>query len=117
MATTTTPNEAAPAAHGTGAEPLMGASVKRLEDGRFITGRGQYTDDITLPGQTWAAFVRSPHAHARIRSIDASAALALPGVHRVYTGADLKASGVNAIPVGWLLPDIKIGEHLVLAVD
>jgi aerobic carbon-monoxide dehydrogenase large subunit len=117
MATTTTPNEAAPSAPASGTTPLMGASVKRIEDGRFITGQGQFTDDITLPGQTWAAFVRSPHAHARIRSIDASAAIAMPGVHRVYTGADLKASGVNPIPVGWLLPDIKVGEHLVLAVD
>ncbi len=65
--------------------PLMGASVKRREDGRFITGRGNYTDDITLPGQTHAAFVRSPHAHARVKKIDASAATGdarrPPGLH------------------------------------
>ncbi len=95
---------------------LMGASIKRLEDGKFLTGRASYTDDIKLAGQTHAVFVRSPHAHARIRGIDARAALGMPGVHAVLTGADLKASGVNAMPVGWLLPDIKIGEKYPIAV-
>ncbi len=95
---------------------LVGASVKRLEDGRFITGRGHFTDDIKIAGQTHAAFVRSPHAHARIRGIDSKAALGMPGVHAVFTGEDLKGSGVNPMPVGWLLPDIKIGEKYALAV-
>ena len=95
---------------------LMGASIKRLEDGKFLTGRASYTDDIKLVGQTHAVFVRSPHAHALIRGIDAKAALGMPGVHAVLTGEDLKNSGVNAMPVGWLLPDIKIGEKYALAV-
>src|SRR5512134_356960 len=95
----------------------IGSSPRRKEDGRFITGRGQFTDDIVLPGQLHAAFVRSPHAHARIRRLDASRAKGMPGVRAVYTGADLKAGGVNPMPVGWLLPDIKIGEHMPLAVD
>src|SRR6266545_43599 len=61
-------------------ERLLGASIKRREDPRFITGRGQYVDDVKLPLMTYAAFVRSPHAHARIRSIDTSAAEPLPGI-------------------------------------
>ena len=103
----------------TTAEPgasLIGASVRRKEDPRFITGKGRYTDDITLPGQTYAAFVRSPHANATINSIDARAALALPGVHSVLTGEDMKAAGVNPIPPGWLHPGIKIAEFRALAV-
>ena len=66
----------------------IGASVVRKEDKRFITGRGKYVDDIKLVGMTHAHFVRSPHAHARIRKIDASKALALPGVKAVVTSAD-----------------------------
>ena len=69
---------------------LVGANVKRVEDERFLRGLGNYTDDVRLPGTLHMAFVRSPHAHARIRSIDASAALALPGIRRVLTGADLE---------------------------
>ncbi len=61
------------------AETGVGASVKRKEDQRFITGKGNYTDDINRPGQTYAVFVRSPHAHAKIKKIDASAALKSPG--------------------------------------
>ena len=58
----------------------IGASVRRKEDQRFITGKGHYTDDISRPGQAYAYFLRSPHAHARIKSIDTSAAKAKPGV-------------------------------------
>ncbi len=103
----------------TTAEPgasLIGASIRRKEDPRFLTGKGRYTDDITLTGQTYAAFVRSPHANATINSIDASAALALPGVHAVLTGEDMKAAGVNPIPPGWLHPGIQIAEFRALAV-
>ena len=64
------------------ADRLFGKSIKRREDPRFITGQGQYVDDLKLPGMTYAAFVRSPHAHARIRKIDTAAALAAPGCHR-----------------------------------
>jgi carbon-monoxide dehydrogenase large subunit len=68
----------------------MGARVKRKEDPRLITGAGQYTGDMVLPGMGYAVFVRSPYAHARIRSIDVSAALALDGVTAVFTGEDLR---------------------------
>ncbi|MEO6444328.1 MAG: molybdopterin cofactor-binding domain-containing protein [Gemmatimonadaceae bacterium] len=96
--------------------PLIGSSPKRKEDGRFITGTGRYTDDINMPGQLHAAFVRSPYAHAKIRSIDSSAALAMPGIHAVITGEELKAAGVNPLPPGWLHPGIQIAEFWPLAV-
>ena len=67
----------------------VGARVNRVEDARLLTGRGTYVDDISLPGMLHASFVRSPHARAAIRAIDASAALASPGVHAVFTAADL----------------------------
>ncbi|MEC9344915.1 MAG: xanthine dehydrogenase family protein molybdopterin-binding subunit [Pseudomonadota bacterium] len=79
----------------------IGARVLRKEDFRFVRGRGKYTDDIVLPNQTWAAIVRSPHAHATINGIDASAALAMPGVVRVLTAADFAAFG--GLPCGWLV--------------
>ena len=72
-----------------GATRYVGARVNRIEDVRLLTGRGTYVDDITLPGMLHAYFVRSPYARATIRAIDAAAALALPGVHAVYTAADL----------------------------
>ena len=75
-----------------------GHAVRRIEDPVLITGRGQFTDDVTLPSQTYLVFLRSPYAHARIVGIDTAAALALPGVVAVYTGADLVAAGVNAMP-------------------
>src|SRR5512132_3352903 len=93
-------------------ERLLGASIKRREDPRFITGRGQYVDDVKLPLMTHAAFVRSPHAHARIRSVDTSAAKSLPGVVAVYTGQDVQVGG---LPCGWMLPGIKVPVHPVLA--
>ena len=104
---------------------FIGKSVERREDYRFLTGNGQYTDDITLPGQTFAAFLRSPHAHARIRAIDTAAARAAPGVLAVFTGKDV--AGVNGLPCGWLINSIDgtpmkepkhpiIAEHKVLHV-
>jgi carbon-monoxide dehydrogenase large subunit len=96
---------------------VLGASVLRREDARFLTGRGKYTDDVTLHGTTYAAFVRSPHAHARIRSIDSRRAEDMPGVRAIYTGAQLAGSGVNGIPTAWLLPGIKTPAHPPLAVD
>jgi carbon-monoxide dehydrogenase large subunit len=93
-------------------ERLLGASIKRREDPRFITGRGQYVDDVKLPLMTHAAFVRSPHAHARVRSIDTSAAKSQPGVVAVYTGQDVQVGG---LPCGWMLPGIKVPVHPVLA--
>ncbi|HEV2254601.1 MAG TPA: xanthine dehydrogenase family protein molybdopterin-binding subunit [Streptosporangiaceae bacterium] len=76
------------------AERYTGASIKRSEDPRILTGAGRYVDDIKLPGMLHAAFVRSPMAHARILSVDVSAALALPGVVAVLTGADVEAMTV-----------------------
>ena len=79
----------------------IGASVRRKEDLRFLSGRGQYTDDINRPGQTHAYMLRSPHAHAAIRSIDTAQAKAMPGVLAIFTGADLAAANVGGIPCGW----------------
>jgi carbon-monoxide dehydrogenase large subunit len=76
----------------------VGRPLPRKEDLRLITGKGRFTDDFTLPGQVWAAMVRSPHPHARIVSIDAVAARAMPGVLGVYTGADCVRDGLNEIP-------------------
>ncbi|MGE5145152.1 MAG: xanthine dehydrogenase family protein molybdopterin-binding subunit, partial [Candidatus Eiseniibacteriota bacterium] len=84
----------------------IGQAVRRTEDQRFVRGRGQYTDDISLPRQSYAVFVRSPHAHARIRRIDTAAAAALPGVLGVYTGADLEAAGVAPIDCGTAVKNI-----------
>ena len=103
--------------HSDGGRSLFGASIKRREDPRFITGLGQYTDDIVLPGTVHAAFVRSPHAHARIRAIDTRRAEALPGVRAVFTGQQLSTSGVNPIPVGWLHAGIKIPPRHPIAVN
>jgi aerobic carbon-monoxide dehydrogenase large subunit len=92
-------------------EKFFGKAMKRVEDPRFITGTGNYTDDISVLGMVHAAMVRSPYAHARIKNIDSSAALALPGVLAVLTGKDLVDAGINPIPTGWLLPDLKISQH------
>ena len=79
----------------------IGAAVRRKEDYRFITGGGRYTDDINRPGQLYAFIVRSPLPHAKIKRIDTGHALATPGVHAVFTGADLAEDGVNGLPCGW----------------
>ena len=76
----------------------FGKPLPRQEDPRLITGRGRFSDDVTLPGQVHAAFVRSPHAHARIGAIDPAAALALPGVLAVLTGRDAAADGLADLP-------------------
>ena len=83
------PLPARPADTGLMGAKHFGARVKRLEDPALLVGRGRFVDDIPLPGTLHACFVRSPHSHARVRSIDASAALAQPGVHAVLTAADL----------------------------
>jgi carbon-monoxide dehydrogenase large subunit len=94
------------------AEGGIGASLKRKEDPRFLTGKGNYTDDIVRPGQTWAAFVRSPHAHARIKKVRTEAARKAPGVVAVLTGADLAADKVGILPAGWLIHS-KDGSPMV----
>jgi carbon-monoxide dehydrogenase large subunit len=76
----------------------FGQPVRRKEDGRLVAGRGRFGDDVNLPGQAIACLVRSPHAHARIRGIDAAPALAMPGVLAVLTGSDVEADGLAPIP-------------------
>jgi len=76
----------------------FGKPVRRVEDARLVTGRGSFSDDVNLPGQAYAAFVRSPHAHARIVGVDGAVALKLPGVLAVLTGADAAADGLRPIP-------------------
>src|SRR5258708_35670645 len=73
----------------------VGQPVRRWEDLRLLTGRGRYQDDVQLARQAYLMFVRSTHAHAKIRSIDVQAALTAPGVVAVYTGADYKADGLG----------------------
>lgn len=100
--------------------PHIGESVLRKEDYRFLTGAGQYTDDIDLGRMTHAVFVRSPHAHARIVRVDKTAAAAAPGVIAVFDGDDVAADGVNGLPCGWLITStdgqpMKEPPHPVLA--
>ena len=95
---------------------LFGSSVKRREAPKLITGQGTYTDDIKLFGMLHAAIVRSPHAHARIRSVDVSRARNLPGVVGVFTGADLQ-SEAGPLIVGWLLPGITHTSRPAMAFD
>ncbi len=90
----------------------IGASVPRTEDRRFLLGKGRYTDDIELPQQAWAVLVRSPHAHAAIRSIDAAPARQAPGVLAVLTGEDVAADGLGGIPCGWQIKS-KDGSVMV----
>jgi aerobic carbon-monoxide dehydrogenase large subunit len=87
--------------------PLIGARVLRKEDYRFLTGTGQYTDDFALPNQSYAVFVRSPHAHAVLKKIDIEKARKAPGVLAVYTGEDLAAAKVGGLPCGWLITDVN----------
>ena len=77
---------------------FIGQPIPRTEDARLLTGRGQFSDDFCFPGQTYAAIVRSPHAHARITRIDATAAKKMPGVLGVFTGEDCLADKLGSIP-------------------
>ncbi|MCR9260957.1 MAG: xanthine dehydrogenase family protein molybdopterin-binding subunit [Pseudomonadaceae bacterium] len=92
----------------------IGAPVRRREDLRFITGDGRYTDDINQPGQLYAAFCRSPYPRVRIDNIDASEALALPGVVAVYTGQQLVDDGLGDLPCGWMVKS-KDGTEMISA--
>ena len=96
---------------------LIGQSIKRVEDPRFIQGKGKYVANLQISGMLHAAIVRSPHAHATINGIDASAALAMEGVVAVFTGQDLIDDGVGSLPCGFNPPDIKTAPHMSLAVD
>src|SRR4029450_5116787 len=94
----------------------IGAAVRRKEDQRFITGKGHYTDDVNRPGQAHAYFLRSPHAHAKIRKVDAKAAAAMPGVLAVLTGAELAADKVGNLICGWMIT-AKDGSQMKRAPD
>src|SRR6266550_965535 len=103
---------------GASDQGVIGASVRRKEDYRFLTGGGRFTDDVNEHRQTWAYFLRSPHAHARIRGIDTAKAKAAPGVIAICTGDDL--TGVNGLPCGWLITGtdgqpMKEPPHPILA--
>jgi carbon-monoxide dehydrogenase large subunit len=98
----------------------IGARVVRKEDHRFITGKGRYTDDIHLPHETHAYFIRSPYAHATVKKIDTKAAMKEPGVLAVLTGADAAADKVGGLICGWMIHSkdgspMKVGPHPVLA--
>ena len=97
---------------------IFGSGIRRREDPRLISGTATYTDDITLPGMTHAAMLRSPYAHARITNIDTSKAASAPGVIAVYTGADL-AGELQPMPCAWLLPDsdLKVAPYPCIATD
>ena len=108
-------------AQATGAARQVGASVRRAEDPRILTGAGRYVDDIVLPGMLHAAFLRSTYAHARITGVDASAARALPGVVAVYTGDEVRSMTQPIVPgtaVGMhLMPGLKTPTFFALATD
>jgi carbon-monoxide dehydrogenase large subunit len=98
----------------------IGAAVRRKEDLRFITGKGQYTDDISRPDEARAMFVRSPHAHARIKSVDTKAASAMPGVLAVLTGAQLASDKIGNLICGWMIHSkdgspMKMAAHPAIA--
>ena len=101
---------------------LIGKSVKRVEDNRFLKGDGKYTDDFNMPNQTFAVYARSPHAHANLVSVDISTAKAMDGVINVFTGKDIKEAGIVGSICGWQV-DFKNGDtmkepgHPILAVD
>src|SRR5499427_9277868 len=100
----------------------IGAAVRRKEDLRFVTGKGQYTDDVIRPGETRAVFVRSPHAHAKITSIDVSAAKTMPGVVGVLTGKELASDKIGNLICGWMIHSkdgtpMKMAPHPALAAD
>ena len=97
---------------------LVGTRIRRREDPRLITGRGRYTDDIVLPGTLYAAFVRSPYAHAKITSIDLSAAKNLPGVFGAFSGRDIEGHGLRGtMPVAHKIEGLQAPPHHPLAHD
>ena len=96
-------------------EKLVGKRIRRREDPRLITGTATYVDDIQMPGMHYAAIVRSPHAAARIRSIDTKAAAETPSVAAIYTGKD--TAKVGPVPCGASLPGLRVPHHYILATD
>ena len=88
----------------------IGQAVSRKEDPKFLTGKGRYVDDMVLPRMTHGYVLRSPHANAKIKSIDTSAAEAAPGVIAVFTGAHIEAAGLGGIPCMTIIPFLLQGE-------
>src|SRR4029077_4677809 len=100
----------------------IGARVLRTEDKRFLTGTGRYVDDLPLARATYAYFLRSPHAHAKIKSIDTAAAKAMPGVVQIFTGKDIADAKMGGLICGWVVKDKhgqphKAPPHPVMALD
>ena len=97
---------------------IFGSAIRRREDPRLLTGTGTFTDDISLPGMLYVAFVRSPHAHARIKRVDTTRAKGAPGVAAIFTGADT-AGVLKPMPCAWLIPNsnLKVAEYPVMARD
>lgn len=95
----------------------VGKSMRRVEDPRFLQGKGKYVANVQLPGMAYLAIKRSPHGHARINSIDASQAEALEGVIAVFTGQDLIDGGVGKMPCGWVVPDCIVPDRWPIEVD
>lgn len=95
----------------------VGSSVKRVEDPRFIEGKGAYVANLHLPGMVYLAVKRSPYGHAKIKKINTKKAEALPGVVAVYTGKDLVEGGCGPLPCGWNVPDIKVPVRHALTTD
>ena len=96
---------------------FVGQPVRRVEDPRFLQGKGNYVSNISLPHMVHLAIKRSPYGHARIKKIDTRKAKALPGVVAVFTGKDLVDGGCGALPCGWNVPDIKVPAHYPLTMD
>ena len=101
---------------------LIGSRVERKEDKKFLTGRGRYTADITLAHQTYAYFVRSPHARAKINKVDISKASKAPGVVKIFTGEDIAREKIGGLIAGWKIvsqdgKDMKVPNHPPLAKD
>jgi aerobic carbon-monoxide dehydrogenase large subunit len=100
------------------AAAAIGARLPRKEDARLLTGEARFVDDLTIPGALWLGMVRSPFAHARIGNVDASAALAIPGVRHVFTGADLRDGWAAPMPCAWpVTDDMKAADHWPVAAD
>src|SRR5581483_2519158 len=100
------------------AQKYVGGGVLRKEDPELLTGQARYVDDLTFPGMVWAYVVRSPLAHARIRSVDTSTARGMPGVVAVWSGKDLADEWQGSLPCAWpVTEDIKIPPHWPVAQD
>ena len=93
-------------------KPLLGRSLNRLEDERFVRGRGRYVADLAVPRALHSVVVRSPHAHARITGVDVDAARRMPGVAAVFSGTDLATDGIGPLPCG--VTNIAMAKPLVV---